>query len=522
MTFFENYKRIGVSENNIAYWVGINGLLCSCPRDRITKNFLLQLAPIGYWREIYSNENQKGTDWDLAVSHEINEISNTIINPDNIIGRGAFRYNDNLSYYDGKTITGKENPDHIYIKKEEKKIGIEYFSNETENEIRDKIQSLEIHCRSLTFKAESDVISALGWTIVAPFCGCLKYRPNVMLTGPSGSGKSAIVSLLFSRLTNAVSFSGADTTAAGIRQTVKNDAIPIILEECDIEKEKQQQKDALLMLARLSTSDDTPAIAKGTQTQFGAINYRMRSCFMFVSIDPSIKRTQDENRTYKISLIRASKEQANKYRNHTRHEIKKILTDKFVNQFRSVVWNRLGEIEKHADEIKNIIDNELNTTQRMLDLDSILLAAYFLIFRNRKFGKNDIDVFYKNIGDREIQDTPEEILNGILDSKIRVDNKDTTIRTACGSAMRNDLYKDALNIYGILVGRHTGKDIPNLGNDLVFISDGINETKKISGNYQYHLLLRRHERCIKGNFVKKIGGVSRRCTVFSLSDIWEV
>ena len=104
-----------------------------------------------------------------------------------------------------------------------------------------------------------------GWVALAPICGALDWRPHVWLTGGAGTGKSAILDRFVSPLLAdmGVHVSG-NTTEAGLRQTLKSDALPIIFDEAESnEKADQQRMQSILALARVASSETNAQMIKG-------------------------------------------------------------------------------------------------------------------------------------------------------------------------------------------------------------------------------------------------------------------
>ena len=73
-----------------------------------------------------------------------------------------------------------------------------------------------------------------GWTALAPFCGALPWRPHILLTGPSPSGKTTIIQrMIMPLLGGMVMAVDCGSSEAGIRQRMGADALPVIYDNAD-------------------------------------------------------------------------------------------------------------------------------------------------------------------------------------------------------------------------------------------------------------------------------------------------
>lgn len=92
------------------------------------------------------------------------------------------------------------------------------------------------------------------------------------------------------------------TTEAGIRQTLGCDARPIIFDEAETQNDKDRERVQLVLdLARQASSEDGAAIIKGSASG-KAMQYRIRSCFVFASINVGMSQAADESRTVLLTL----------------------------------------------------------------------------------------------------------------------------------------------------------------------------------------------------------------------------
>jgi len=136
-----------------------------------------------------------------------------------------------------------------------------------------------------------------GWVALAPVCGALKWRPHEWLTGSSGCGKTSIKNRYVKFLMSGVCLNAqGNSTEAGIRNSLKSDALPVIFDE----SEKQNTKDearvqAIIALARQASSDDDARTLKGTPNGDG-MGFLIRSMVCFASIQVGLKYDADKNR----------------------------------------------------------------------------------------------------------------------------------------------------------------------------------------------------------------------------------
>ncbi len=144
-----------------------------------------------------------------------------------------------------------------------------------------------------------DPVLCLGWIATAIMGGALKARPIVFTGGGAGVGKSTLHELLRNVLEGAV-FAAVDTTAAGIYQRVKHDALPILVDELE-NKPGSSKAQSVIELARVAyTGGD---IARGGADHEGT-TFRMHNSFLFSAINPPPMTEADKSRMAILNLSR--------------------------------------------------------------------------------------------------------------------------------------------------------------------------------------------------------------------------
>ena len=121
-----------------------------------------------------------------------------------------------------------------------------------------------------------------GWRVIAPVCGAMPWRPHLWLAGEAGSGKTWVVDNIIKPLIGQVALPvQSKTTEAGIRQTLRCNALPVIFDEAETQNEDDRKRMQLVLdLARQASSEDGAAIVKGSSAGKASM-YRVRSCFLF-------------------------------------------------------------------------------------------------------------------------------------------------------------------------------------------------------------------------------------------------
>lgn len=144
-----------------------------------------------------------------------------------------------------------------------------------------------------------DALLLIGWIGAALVAGALHFRPIMFLTGDSNTGKSSLKALIkeiFRRAIHVVD----DTSQAGIYQYVKNDSLPVWIDEHESKAEDGGRAGRIIELARIAATGGT--MSRGgsdhTSTQFTA-----RSAFGFSAINPPPLPPQDLNRMCILRLM---------------------------------------------------------------------------------------------------------------------------------------------------------------------------------------------------------------------------
>lgn len=154
-------------------------------------------------------------------------------------------------------------------------------------------------------RPRADPFIVLGWIAAAMMSGVLEWRPSVFVVGDKAVGKSTLQNLI-KMVIGAGGVKTADTSQAGIYQTLKMDALPVQIDELEASADNRKALQ-VVELARIAASGDE-RIRGGqdhTSTTFTA-----RSSFFFSAINPPPMTAADWSRLAVLTLERLDPEKA--------------------------------------------------------------------------------------------------------------------------------------------------------------------------------------------------------------------
>ena len=300
------FQCLGYDADANFYQPGSTGQVIRLPRGCHTATHLVALAPLEYWESLYPSRT--GVNWPAAAS-DLHKSSAAmgIFAVERIRGRGAWwdegrtvlHLGDRLITPEGEhPITRPFRSRFIYqrLKRLEGPCGVEPLS------VAEAGMIVGIANR-FRWEVPASGTLLLGWVVLAPICGALRWRPHIWLTAGAGSGKSQILDRFVAPLLGDLSLVvvGA-TTEAGLRQTICSDAVPVVFDEAESnEKGDQQRMQAILSLARVASSESSAEMLKGSPS--GDVSrFRVRSMFLMSSIATALKQGADKSRFAQLTL----------------------------------------------------------------------------------------------------------------------------------------------------------------------------------------------------------------------------
>ena len=280
-------------------------------RHDFTEVGLVELAPREWWEANGFSSRSKGSinktaaaEWLFSVAHKRGyfDLENRMR------GRGAWNDKGRLVFHHGDHLTvDGEHMDlgkiggihHIYESKAPlPPVGTPATSKEGEK--------LLATAQMMRWVNPASAMFLCGWVYLASLGGALKWRPHIWITGESGSGKSHILRDFVGRLLGAMKLSldAGDSSAAGIRQKLKRDALPVVLDEAEAKDDRGRERiRAILTLARGASTDGDTKIAKGTVSGHG-LDFSVRSMFCFGAIGALAQDQESDNSRFATLAVR--------------------------------------------------------------------------------------------------------------------------------------------------------------------------------------------------------------------------
>lgn len=276
-----------------------------CTKGDFGEPGLIELAPVNWW-EMNFPLDKGGIDKRMAMNWLVRlAASRGIYDTSRIRGRGAWRDAGRMVYHHGSHLTVDGQPTQVT------KISSRYVYEldrslpepaATAMEADEGEMLLEIAGRFRWSMPASAALLA-GWVALAPLCGALKWRPHIWLTGGAGCGKSTVLNdFVHTLMAGCDVFAQGNSSEAGIRQTLKADALPVLFDESERNNDRERARvDGVLALIRQASTDSQAQTLKGTAGG-ESMSFHVRSMFCLASIQVGLQHQADVERLAVLSL----------------------------------------------------------------------------------------------------------------------------------------------------------------------------------------------------------------------------
>lgn len=259
---------------------------------------MIEIAHPNFWEEHFPKKggwnNEAAAAWFFNVAH-----SRGIYDPKRVRGRGAWIDKGRHVFHHGDVLTIDGVPcaidkiDSAYVYSMGASMPSKADQPLTDAEGRHLLQIANI----VRWTRPASGVMMAGFCMLAPICGALKWRPHIWITGGAGSGKTSVQRDFVGSLTRDLGmyFQG-NSTEPGIRQNIKADAVPVLIDELESNTESDKKRvEAILAMIRQASSESQAKTAKGT-AHGAAMTFHIRSMFCLSSINTNLGEKADIDR----------------------------------------------------------------------------------------------------------------------------------------------------------------------------------------------------------------------------------
>ena len=474
---------------------------------------LTEYAPMNWWEFHFPASGKTpginkplAAQWIFATAH-----GRGIYDPTLVRGRGVWTDKDRFVFHHGAYLsvdgvaTEIAKMDSAYVYPMARRMPEPSAVQLTDEEGRNMVSVADMVRWSMP--ASGALMS--GWVMLAPICGALKWRSHIWLTGAAGSGKSTIQRDYCQSALNGLSvYAQGNSTEPGIRQRLRADALPVLLDEAESNNDREKQRiESILSLIRQSSSESQAETLKGTVTG-DSMNFHIRSMFCLSSINTMLDKKADTDRLTKLSIkAPAADGKDEAHWELLKEELHKLSTDLTLpHRLLARAINMLPVIMASIEVFTKAAAKHFGT-QREGDQFGTLLAGCWCLQMGHIPSVQEALVLIKGYEWSEHtedndQDDSQRALESILNAKIRLGSAgDLTVYELVREAhsiqrlgtFDMKLADDALSRHGIRIKQSEGlllfgTSVPNLKALLVhsaYSSDVRGQLLRLPGSTKY-------------------------------------
>lgn len=445
--------------------------------DNHSKLRLLELAPLAWWRAYFPSEKRSGdnVDWILAAESLIRRAQRAgLWNQDMLRGRGAWWDDERAVVHVGdRVIVGGvpyelgEAPGRFVYELNERMD----LADGDPLPNAEAVKLVEI-CEGLRWQRPISGKLLAGWVFLAPICGALEWRPHIWITGGAGSGKSTIMVHIVRRLLEGnMMFAVGETTEAGIRQTLRRDALPVVFDEIESQNEKATTRvNSIMDLMTISSSETGAKLFKGGANG-NADSYQIRSMFCFSSITVNLKQHAAKTRVTVLDMrpkpLNETEEDLAQY-NGMLQTIFETLTPEYISRLQARAVELIPVIRHNARMFAEAAALSVGSRRFGDQVGTLIAGAYALHSRQKvtaEAAKRWVEAQQWDEHDDAAESKDETAcMQFILGQQVRVDSekgpKTRTIgelvelaagRGAADEAIPDKIAADTLRRHGMIV-----------------------------------------------------------------------
>lgn len=390
---------------------------------------LIELAPVNWWEECFPAANG-GIDKKAACNWIFRTAdARGIYDMERVRGRGAWMDKGRYVFHHGDRLTvdgeqmGITRIKSAYVYPMAKSMPEPAKVMLTAEEGLHLVKVAEM----IRWSMPSSAALLAGWVMLAPICGALRWRPHIWLTGAAGTGKSTVQRDYCGSLTRGFNiYAQGESTEAGIRQKIRGDARPVLMDEAESNDEKSKGRmDAILATIRQASTESQAETLKGTISG-SSMNFRIRSMFCLASINTNLDKKADIDRLCKLTVRPPARDGSSEaHWKLLESELYKISND---DEISSKVLARgltmMPVILKNIEVFCRIAAHCFGSQREGDQLGTLLAGAWSMghdEVATDDQAKAMIDSYdWKEHTEDHDQDDAERALGDVLDAKIRV------------------------------------------------------------------------------------------------------
>jgi hypothetical protein len=257
----------------------------------LSLQYLIGLAPLQFWADRFPSQKEGAAVNPWAAGQALMEECRRMgpFDPRKVRGRGVWLESDRVIVNLGSPIpSGVRN---FYVCFEPLPLkSVRIFDT----------LRLQIMLQRFVWRNPQDVMLLLGWLAVAPVCGVLGWRPHSFVYGPPNCGKSTIHATASNLLKPLGLSADGQSSEAGIRQMIKADSRPVIIDEFESDQGRSHIG-GVIRLARSASSAESPVL-RGTP-EGKAMQFALRTTFFFAAVNPSGMSPADATRILLFEML---------------------------------------------------------------------------------------------------------------------------------------------------------------------------------------------------------------------------
>lgn len=499
---------------------------------------LIELASVNWWEINFPGGSSRAAiDTNAAAEFIIRTAEQRgIFDTEKIRGRGAWMDEDRVVYHHGSHLSVDGVPMDVtqinskFVYEMAKSMQLPANEMLTDEDGQRMIDIMKM----FRWTVDGSALLFAGWIALAPICGAIPWRPHIWMTGGAGSGKSSLAKFGHSLLKGTDVFAQGNSSEAGIRQRLRADARPVIMDESESNEDDDARRvQSILGLIRQASTESDAETLKGT-TDGSGMTYHIRSMFCLASIQVALKHKADIDRLTVLTL--KSGKDADPKSGSDWSKMRDAMYE-FTGREDSQVRARLlrRSIELLPTTLKNIevfssVGAEKFGSQRDGDQYGTLLAgAWSLISTAVATSEQARAIFdshnWQELRDNADSDESHRALSSLMESHVRVKGGiELTVyellRAASGNptgiAEINDVTADAiLQRYGMKV-KGSWLVLSNNSNELKRLMQGTTFEADLRG-----VLLRVEGADKNKNKPERFNGVLNKCIRIPLGPIVE-